>query len=287
MTSPDGRLTVREPGRKAGGKVVALAAEPEGWMHGAHHVVLLVHGYNNDRKEAERAFAFFLDHLPAGPWRAGGYQWPGDADLGPVQWLDFLGYPAEIPDARAAAAELAGYLRELARANPALELTLVGHSLGCRLILEMLDRLRAPRPAIRHVLLMAAAVPVKLVQRGGRLQRAAMHARERLVLYSPDDLVLRFAFPPGQALARVLGHEEEVYAAAVGLHGEPSDFASEPPLEACGNGHGDYWKDRDAADYLARKLGAAVARAPAGRCLPGRDGPQARDLIWRSPGGDG
>jgi len=47
-------------------------------------------------------------------WKLGRFFWPGDANFGPLQWLDFLSYPTEITDACNSAERLAGYLSEAA-----------------------------------------------------------------------------------------------------------------------------------------------------------------------------
>ena len=284
MRKSNGELSVRDGNRKVGGPVAAeVHGTAKGWMGAAGQVVLLVHGFNNNFDEAQKAYLSFREHLPAsGTWYLGEVQWPGDADFGFVQWLDFLSYPTEIPDARESAERLAAYLSQVARINPALELTLVGHSLGCRLILEMLGRFESgaskPAPFIRRILLMAAAVPTALSEPGKRLQKAGAQARERLVLFSPDDIVLGLAFPAGQSLARLLKYEDHFYFEAVGLNGHPESFASEKPLQACGNGHSDYWKDEDAASYLAQKMGAAVSNRLKERCLPKHETPAANEL---------
>lgn len=272
MIAADGELSVRR--QSVGGPVVRVAEHPAGWLRGAHRVILLVHGYNNSQCEACAAFRQFLDHLPYGLGRVGRFFWPGDADFGFFQWLDFLSYPTEIPDAKHSARRLAEFLSASARTHPVTEFVLVGHSLGCRLILEMLDLFAAgavaPRPSIALIQLMAAAVPVELVRKGRPLRRAGNIVRERVVLYSPHDLVLRGAFPPGQALARAMGHEPEVYLEAVGLNGNPPDFPTQSPWQAFGNGHGDYWKDTEIADNFARRLGVAVPRRQSDRYLPER-----------------
>lgn len=265
-----GDLSVRK--HRVGGPVAKHVSDrPQGWLSGAQRVVLLVHGFNNNYKEAGASFNAFLGNLPPVPWDLGRCYWPGDADFGPVQWLDFLSYPSEIPDARLSAKRLAGFLSAAATRNPTLEIILVGHSLGCRLILELLDRYakgkNAPAPAVRFVLLMAAAVPVKLSTAGERLWRASRLANDTYVLFSPDDVVLRYAFPAGQTLAAVMGMDDGFYLKAVGLNGEPREFATEDPLQACGQGHGDYWGYPEAALFLAEKLGASVARVVRERCL--------------------
>ncbi len=286
MIKADGELSVRvDP---VGGDVAPRVDErPEGWLDGAFHVTLLVHGFNNDQGQACEGFGKFLDMLPRVSGRVGRFFWPGDADFGFFQWLDFLSYPTEIPDARDSAERLATYLVSATERTPDIVFTLVGHSLGCRLILEMLENLGArpetERPTIRLIMLMAAAVPVELAEDGERLRRAGERAGDRLVLFSPDDLVLHFAFPAGQTLAFAMEHEDAVYLEAIGRFGNPPDFASDLPIRRSGNGHGSYWEDQQAAAILARKLGAAVANELAENHTPEHETPSPRALAARAP----
>ena len=286
MIRADGELSVRVDA--VGGDVAARVAErPEAWLDGAYQVVLLIHGFNNNQGEACEAFENFMGLLPRGLGRVGRFFWPGDADFGFFQWLDFLSYPTEIPDARESAARLAARLVEVAQTTPGIAFSLVGHSMGCRLILEMLEDLgtrpEAERPSIRLIMLMAAAVPVELAEDGERLRRAGDLAAERLVLYSPDDLVLHYAFPAGQTLAFGMGNEDAVYLEAVGRFGNPAGFATELPVLRSGNRHGSYWKDAAAAAMLARKLGGAVANELAENRTPENETAPPRALSTRRP----
>lgn len=102
---------------------------------------------------------------------------------------------------------------------------------------------------------MAAAVPVFKVQPGGRLAQAMEHAGTVRILYSGDDAVLRYAFPPGQTLA---GNDEGVFPAALGLHRPPPGVAGRiDPVVVNGASHSDYWGDSErppaslAADRVA------------------------------------
>lgn len=286
MRTADGELSVREA--EVGGEVARRVEErPPGWLHAADHVTLLVHGFNNNQREACEGFQAFLANLAPGLGRVGRFFWPGDADFGVFQLLDFLSYPTEIAQARQAAARLAEHLLAAWRLNPTMRFSLVGHSLGCRLILEMLDRLAAQpagfRPQVDLIMLMAAAVPVELVDDRGFLRRAAAGVEHRLVLYSTRDQVLEVAFPAGQALACAIGNERAIYLEAVGRFGHPEAFASELPMNRPRNGHGDYWGDKGAAAALGLRLGAAVPREVAERALPEHATAPAHETPARTP----
>ena len=166
MTKVSGALSVRE--KCEGGDVAdSLSILPDGWLDGTPHIVLLIHGFNNDVDEAREAFSRLTSRLPERFPKVGWFYWPGDADLGWSDFLDFLSYPTEIPDAQNSARHLADTLSHLARENPGVEVTLVGHSLGCRLIAEcvlILASRPTERPVIKALLLMAAALPVELAE---------------------------------------------------------------------------------------------------------------------------
>lgn len=232
-------------------------------------VLLLIHGFNNDMEEARKAYETFRLLIAD---RLGGrgldlaalglVYWSGDADLGAIDALDFVSYPTDVRDALGSARVLAPFLAALVgpgRVPP--RLTIVAHSLGCRLALEVL-KLFNDRDAVdvRAVFLMAAALPVDLVQDGAELEAAARKAADRLVLYSPGDNVLRVAFPLGQGLAYTMGFEQAPYFDAVGLYGEPAGFA---PAVRCLRSyftmtaeHGHYWQDDFVAATVLDRLQA-------------------------------
>ena len=245
-----GDISVREEG--TGGGVGAPRATPDGWLDGRRHVVLLVHGYNADTDDARRSFDAFLRMLPARFPPAGRVYWPGDADWG---IFSAASYPWKIPVARDAAGHLAGFVSKLrGPGGGPIELTLVGHSLGCRVILELLEDLswlKATRAVVRVVVLMAAAVPHDLLEVGGLLRRSALGPLHRHVYFSDDDRILRFAFPVGQAAAQLLGMEPGDSLEAVGLHGHPVSYPSRS-RDLSGNRHSDYWKDRRAGGPPSR-----------------------------------
>jgi len=79
--------------------------------------------------------------------------------------------------------------------------------MGCRLVLELLALLRSAVLAgvplrVRHVALMAAAVPTYHVEERGSLEQALTTPDRTKIYWSLEDRVLRFAFPIGQVLER-------------------------------------------------------------------------------------
>jgi hypothetical protein len=208
--------------------------------------VLLVHGFNNHEGEAgaaydglrARQYARAPTLVPPGLERIlADVFWPGDAAWGLFDLVDFLVYPAAVAAARDAAPLLAGHLRSM----PSLvAVHFVGHSLGCRVVLETIDDLaRNGGPHVGKVCLMAAAVPVFKVRQPGALARAMEHAADVRILHSDDDAVLRYTFAPGQTLA---SGDEGFFPTALGLHGPPPGVPGRlDPIRVGGAGHGDYW----------------------------------------------
>ena len=277
-------LTVRE--EPVGGPVRGAVREvTPPFAQGRRRVVLLVHGYNNTEEAARRSFGQFTKDLEqlGSSARAllpdlGGFYWPGDANLGPIS---FLSYPFEIEPARKSAQRLAEYVRTLVGpGGTATELYFVGHSLGNRVILEALDLLAAAPAPVGHVVaacLMAASVPVEMVEERGPLLAGATLPGTTLILYSRDDLVLHFAFPVGETAAG-----EGFFPTAVGRFGQPAGVWT-GRQELTGDDHDDYWGDPRAVMRVARLLGAAVAweveaAARAGRRLPAAPAVTARTI---------
>ncbi|GLS94100.1 alpha/beta hydrolase [Piscinibacter gummiphilus] len=231
-----------------GGPVVPCTAE---WQNGQprsqHDLVVLIHGFNNNRCEAQQAYSGFRElqkgllDLESGErfeaMLADAF-WPGDANYaGPLDLVDFLVYPATIAGAKRTADALSAYLL---RRTDVLNLCFVGHSMGCRVVLETIMRLKADpkfQTPIRKVCLLAAAVPTFTVFPGGTLESAFTAAEQVAVLHSKDDIVLSGAFPLGQTLAG-----DGFFPTAIGRHGDvpcsPGRVMSQP-VE--GAGHSDYW----------------------------------------------
>ncbi len=212
-------------------------------------LLVLVHGYNNHRQEAEVAYVGLRTRqgalLSGGKWtqplddRMGDTFWPGDANWpGFLDKLDFLFYSAAVSVARDdVARKIANYLR--ARAD-VLTVHFLAHSLGCRVALEVMQDIATEGgPKVGKVCLMAAAVPTFKLCPGGALTGAIAAAGQLRVLYSPADMVLSAAFPPGQTIAK---GDEGFFPAAVGHAGDVPLMSGKVERQHIpGAAHGDYW----------------------------------------------
>ena len=257
--------------------------------------LVLVHGFNNTDSEASEAYLGFRVRQreifsPDDPGiydhRFGDSFWPGDADW----WsffdkVDFLVYPSAVHTSIRAGAELAAALLRM----PNLEqVDFIGHSLGCRVVLEALLVLRGRAlPRVGRLVLMAAAVPLEMLEPRGKfydlLSALSAEGTKIDVLHSMQDTVLHQAFPPGQSLAG--GNEPSTRALGrfgptpmmPGYHGTISD------REISGAKHGDYWghsktdPSRVATDEAGRFLALGQLGRPLGverelgAPLPGMD----------------
>lgn len=275
-------LDLRE--RREGGPLRPAVVERRHRVHAPtarREAVILIHGFNNHYGEAATAYHGFRRRQredatpPLAPEALERHLadlfWPGDADWGFFDRLDFLVYPVAVGTAREAAPLLAAHLR----ASPTLRCVhFAAHSLGCRVALETIDDLRrGGGPAVGRVCLMAAAVPLFMVRPGGRLAAAMEYAKAVRILHSEADAVLRLAFPPGQTLA---GGGEGFFPAALGLRRPPPGLPGRIERFAIGHAkHGDYW------GHSTRPPAATAARHIAGFF---RFGTRERTLAERMPG---
>ncbi len=259
-------------------------------LHGLPRLTILIHGFNDSACDATVGYETFLAQDGIGDtavFAAFGevclFLWPGDSRV-----LLGASYPTEIPRAIDAAHKLSAFLRSLARVAP-LEVQLICHSLGNRVALEMIaDYLSAGAPpalSISGAVLMAAAVQVSMVEDAAGLQKAAAGAHRSMVLYSRQDKVLEWAFPPGEFFAG------EGFGVAVGHNGEPPR-AWHDRQEMSGYDHGSYWTTGGTASPVRRWLGLSTAADVSSRAVPSwpdadpRSLPQ-RDIKSRPLGGAG
>jgi pimeloyl-ACP methyl ester carboxylesterase len=193
-----------------------------------------------------------------------GFLWPGDED---IKFIAGLFYPAKMGNARAAAALLANFLVGLRGPNGApIQVILVAHSLGNRVSLEMINDLLTQSNRtwgrMEGFCLMAAAVPVGMVDSGGRLSPAARSLRTR-AMFSEADKVLHWAFPPGETAAGA-----GFFPQAVGRFGHPASVWTDR-FDLQPYDHGNYFPglqtttgiDDRSAQLVAQFAGAAVPNA--------------------------
>lgn len=253
---------MRAAGRDSGGPVVDV----RGTLPAGGNVLLLVHGYANSAAAARDSWAAFLASIGAAriggwmPQNPTGVQWPGDE---PVVGVNQAAYPLKIGVSRDSARRIDAFLRRMAGpGGPPLTLSIVAHSLGCRLVAELLECLsRPPAHGVRvdRVVLMAAAVPTDRVDVGKGLRPGVEWARAVEAMHSEGDDVLRFAFPIGETAGG-----DGFFPTAVGRHGGPGATWLATPLMAHGGhlyGHSDYWPGAESAAAAAAFLGIPVAGA--------------------------
>lgn len=257
-------------------------------------LMVLVHGFNNNRCEAQQAYFWFRRRQrdlmdPQYGARLEGMLgdafWPGDANFaGPLDLVDFLIYPATISKAKQTAAQLSAYLRGR---SDVFNVYFVGHSMGCRVILETIALLKADpnfHARIRKVCLLAAAVRTSAVFPDGDLAEAFLAADQVEVLHSTSDMVLALGFPIGQTLAA-----DGFFPSAIGRHGDvPRNPGKVSVKPVDGAGHSDYWgwnptkESAAAADLISQFLGiGTISRELPTNCIATRSGPERRDLKCR------
>lgn len=226
----------------------------------AQRLIILVHGYNNSEEAARAAFGKFRRQVGAGVpqrelWE---FHWPGDH---PIRFISRITYPARVLGSESVGLRLARFLHDHPRFR---SVSLVAHSLGCRVTLEAIAAVRAmgdsyAGPPIEHVFLLAAAVPVPMcvpppfaftTRRFGSPWRTS----EEHIFYSRSDRVLRWGFGFFQRFAAT---SEE--GPAVGVNGFP--LGRWKSTKSTGLRHGEYWESAIVRDEFVRRIGTSgVAR---------------------------
>lgn len=260
-----GELSVRSD--VAGGVVLAQVEGSIGAC--GSQLVFLFHGYNDSFAVARQSYAAFLQNFPAlgnpltDKWKPAMHAcyWPGDKSWGPVS---FASYAIELKPARDSAKTFADFLEQLPAPAGVLDVYFIAHSLGNRVVLELLNALQSAKAAIQFkgFCMMAAATPVTLVETNGYLFRASKLSTTRRALYSKADTVLHFAFPLGETAAL-----EGFFPTAIGRFGQPqSNWTTQAEMfTTAGPGykHGDYWSDANTIPQISAFLGVPTPAAPA------------------------
>jgi pimeloyl-ACP methyl ester carboxylesterase len=157
-----------------------------------------------------------------------------------------------VHTAQEAAERLAFFLSGLTQVHT---INFIGHSLGCRVVLETIRALLlsgGQEERIGKVCLMAAAVPIFMLMEDARLDRAGFAPKRILNLFSRSDRVLQLAFPPGQTAAGP--REEGVFPRALGRHGLVHPRITNKPIYKASHGH--YWghAGKDGSDEQSRAI---------------------------------
>jgi len=256
---------------RVAGEAIVPSVDQHRSPHGYRRIYILVHGFSNTPEQAARGYddlmhrvERYLGHAQSRKiWE---FYWPGyeEGFQGPLSLrtgikptsriVTAYDYHKQIPKAIESGKLLGEYILQLGTQTQHTEVVFIGHSLGCRLILETLKKIedRAPASKIPAILLMGAAVPVRYVQEGGDLRSALEICERRFALFSHRDWVLSLCFPPGQTRANDGGPFPE----AVGWRGAPN------APDKCWTGkqrtylfHGQYWKDEFSTPNILRLFG--------------------------------
>lgn len=285
------RLTLRTAPR-GGGVRDRMEGEPADALRTGlsmkRRITLLIHGFNVPEADGLNAFRAFRANLPA---RKSGDQfwmlWPGDLTENTVGSV--LGYPRildRIPDCAFKAFQ--HLLDEIeASHHDKVEVRIVAHSLGCRLAMEIVKLFIASRRVdLRLMALLAPAIPLYKVIRGGALDLTNFGGWRVHVFHSRNDEALGWVFRSGQRVESDGAASAVKDRGALGLTGlQHHRHALKNVFETdTGLAHGDYWTAAKIADQVAYNLPftdirEVVARkvtprlVDAGRGVPGRRGP--------------
>lgn len=248
-------------------------------------LIILIHGFNVRQQEAVDSFVAFLGQLQIqlGPGPSAelppvwAFHWPGDHEN---RTLSKATYSVRVEVARTAG-QLLGEL--LTRLSSQQKVILIGHSLGCRVLLEALRRMANVRETTRDVgaelsfaCLLAAAVPIGCCA-GNQEPPYGPDIIPNViyVLNSRNDYVLRWVFPPGQ---HIFGEDK---GEAVGLHGGPARRWVD--RHDTGLFHSSYWRKSKSVALVARMIESTLPRIQPTRPLPVEEPLEPRRLDSRQP----
>jgi hypothetical protein len=220
-------------------------------------VAFLIHGFNVNRANGSAALQAFAKLLPITSSSAAvAVLWPGDAWSGP------LCYPFETNKADDTAVELAKFIAD--NLQPQTRVSIVAHSLGCRVAMQTVQQLYILGFDVAQVCLMAAAIDNDSLAEVADYRVGAQYAGRTAVLYSPSDSVLKAAYPAGNLLSAFL-HWSATTDTALGFAGPRACSDGSIPDSVTATGipapnevnHGDYLPNYDGT---ANNMQLAAAR---------------------------
>lgn len=198
-------------------------------------VLFATHGFNVDRAAGIAALSLWSQRCSlSSSGLFVGVLWPGDSS-----WLPFIDYVYEGSEANSSGRLLAAYLND--NAGQADSLSFFSHSLGARMILETVRGLKT-QP--RQVILMAGAIENNCLAK--EYADAAAKVGRISVVASKSDMVLEWAFPPGNLVGEIIMHGHPYDRTALGRSGPARPLPSGVNVQAWQipndwkYGHGDY-----------------------------------------------
>jgi hypothetical protein len=198
------------------------------------HVLIATHGFNVNRADGIASLSNWEGQLQLVPPSVFvGLLWPGDSI-----WLHALSYPEEPRVANDAGQLIAPFID--ANFGGAASISFASHSLGARLLLETVSKMKLP---VRRATIMAGAIDDNCLNT--EFKGAVAKIGEVSVLASNKDKVLSLAFPLGNFVGGILTAGHPWWQAALGHVGpsnpRPGNFQAPFEIPDGWNfGHGDY-----------------------------------------------
>jgi len=224
-------------------------------------LLLFVHGFNVDLDRARRQYRQMHGLLYRLAWRPRSnvvyLHWPGDH---PTSRLSAVYFKRGAKLADQCVTPLIELLKDwrLQHGMPR-SLTLVAHSLGCRIAVALAREVIRQNIGVElHLVLMAAAIPTR------DDQVALKGVSGRMAMYSEADDILRFVFPLGQ---QMVDGDWLQLPEAVGLHGNPPPAWSRR-WRMKDHGHSDYWESHPVAQHVCDAMHLTTAHPSAQRHMP-------------------
>jgi hypothetical protein len=198
-------------------------------------VLLVTHGFSVPQLEGMQELSDWARLLDLGNAAVVGMLWPGDA-----RWIPKLDYPVEGDEAMKSGDLFAAFVD--ANFAGALSVSFASHSLGARVVLETLARLKRKT---KRLLVMAGAIDNTCLSQ--EYMAAAASVETISVLSSRGDDVLKWAFPTGNFLSGIISRGVPYVHEALGREGPAEPFPDPNNIHADWQipddwefGHGNY-----------------------------------------------